>query len=120
MIINLSGEPVRLYGPNVEVIGDDALDSLCTVIPADGAAAYLDLLDLGSPGDDVHGGRTVHIDLVEFHVRGLPAPRPGTRLIVPCVVALASRGRSDLLVPIGDVRTRSGESVGFQVLASPC
>ncbi len=120
MIINLSGEPVRLYGPDVEVIDDDPADALCTVIPADGAAAYLDLLDLGSPGDDVHGGRLVHIDLVEFYVRGLPAPRPGTRLIVPYGVALATRGRSDLLVPVGDVRDRSGEPVGHQLLASPC
>ncbi|MGP3686502.1 hypothetical protein ACTVZO_17650 [Streptomyces sp. IBSNAI002] len=120
MIINLSGEPVRLYGPDVEVVDDDALDSRCTVIPTDGAAAYLDLLDLGSPGDDIHGGRPVHIDLVEFHVRGLPAPRADVRLIVPAGVAMATRGRSDLLVPLGDVRDGAGESVGHQILASPC
>ncbi|WP_405710030.1 hypothetical protein OG264_15975 [Streptomyces xanthophaeus] len=120
MILNMSGETVRLYGPDTDVIDDDAVDLGCVVIAASSAVAYLDLLDLGSPGDDVHGGETVHIDLVEFHVRGLPAVRPGTRLIVPASVALASRGRSDLLVPVGDVRTRSGDSVGHQVLASPC
>ncbi|MFD6874506.1 hypothetical protein [Streptomyces sp. NPDC060075] len=116
----MSGEPVRLYGPDVQDVDADDVDRLCVVIPASSALPYLDLLDLGSPGDDVHAGQVVHIDLVEVHVRNLPAARPGVRLIVPGAVALATRGRSDLLIPFGEVRSRAGDVVGHQVLASPC
>ncbi|MFD3777321.1 hypothetical protein [Streptomyces sp. NPDC058612] len=121
MIINLTGEPVRLYGLSAaDVIEDDALDSGCIVIPAEDPPAYLDVISLGSPGDDVHGGRTVEIDLCEFHVRDLPAPQASTRLIVPPGVALASRGRGDLLIAFGDVVDTTGASVGHRLLVSPC
>lgn len=121
MIINLTGEPVRLYGLAApDVIEDDALDSACTVIPAETPPAYMDVISLGSPGDTVHGGRPVQIDLCEFHIRDLPAAVTGTRLIVPPGVALASRGRSDLLIAFGDVCDATGASLGHRLLVSPC
>lgn len=42
-----------------------------------------------------------------------------TYYVVPLVVALAARGRSDLLVPYRDVRTLSGSVIGCRQLAQP-
>jgi hypothetical protein len=51
-------------------------------------------------------------------VAGLPAPRPGTRYVVPRVTALAARGRGDLVFPFDELRDADGRVVGARGLAA--
>jgi hypothetical protein len=123
MIINLTGETVRLYGPDApDVIEDDALDRSCTVIAADVPSAFLGVesVDLDEPRTTFHGGRPLEIHLVRYLVRDLPASRRGVYLLVDPAVGVCVRGRADLLVPFDQVRDSTGAVVGHRHLVSPC
>ncbi|MFE7096997.1 hypothetical protein [Streptomyces erythrochromogenes] len=123
MIINLTGEPIRVYGPDApEVIEADALDLECTVFAAEVPPAFLDLvhLDLDEARTAFHGGRPVEIHLVQHIVRDLPAARRGVYLLVDSAVGLTVRGRADLLIGFDSVRDAAGAVVGYRHLVSPC
>ncbi|MGW2985435.1 hypothetical protein [Streptomyces goshikiensis] len=120
MIINLTGASIRLYGPDAPDTLTDPMTILGVAIAAAEPPADFYMIDLGSIGDEQYRGHPVHLVLAEIHVRDLPEARPGTRYVVSAAVALASRGRSDLLVPLGEVRTPAGALLGHKVLISPC
>ncbi|MFG2993978.1 hypothetical protein ACGFZK_32585 [Streptomyces sp. NPDC048257] len=121
MIINLTGETVRLYGPEApDVITDDALDLRCTVFAAEVPPAELHLEHLDFGERTYHGGRPVQTYLVRHTVRDLPARRGGAHLLVDPAVGMCVRGRSDLLIPYGPVHDSTGAIVGYRHLVSPC
>ena len=58
-------------------------------------------------------GRDIPLtEKVMSHIQNLPAPVDGTFYIVSTIVALYAPHRTDLLVPSGNVRSRSGVIVG--------
>lgn len=123
MIINLTGEDVRLYGPDTpDVIAVDALGTGCTVIAAEGPEASLrfESIDLDEPKTTLHDGRPLEIHLVRYVVRDLPASRPGVYLLVDPAIGACVRGRADLLVPLDQVHDATGLPVGHRYLVSPC
>ncbi|MFD9306111.1 hypothetical protein ACFWCB_26240 [Streptomyces sp. NPDC060048] len=123
MIINLTGETVRIYGPDApNVIAADALDTGCTVIAAEVPPAYLgfESVDLDEPKTTLHGGRPLEIHLVRYLVWDLPACQPGVYLVVDPAIGVCVRGRADLLVPLDQVHDSTGVPVGHRYLVSPC
>ncbi|MFZ3494592.1 hypothetical protein ACODT5_15435 [Streptomyces sp. 5.8] len=123
MIINLTGEDVRLYGPEApDVIAADALATGCTVIAAGGPGAFLrfESVDLDEPKTTRHGDQHLEIHLVRYVVRDLPASRPGVYLLVDPAIGACVRGRADLLVPLDEVHDSNGVPVGHRYLVSPC
>ncbi|WKV74245.1 hypothetical protein AW27_026460 [Streptomyces sp. PCS3-D2] len=121
MIINLTGDTVRVYGPDApDVIADDALDTGCTVFAAEVPPAYVDLVSLGRGERTFHGGRPVQTYLVRHVVRDLPPSRPNTYLLVDAAIGLTARGRADLLIGFDSVHDAAGALVGYRHLVSPC
>ncbi|MCY0921865.1 MULTISPECIES: hypothetical protein [unclassified Streptomyces] len=120
VIINLTGETLRMYKPDSPDVLTDPLTGLGAVIDAIEPAADLNIIDLGSPGDDEYRGHVVPIDLAEIHIRHLPPSRPGARYVVTAAIAFAARGRADLLVPMGEVHDPDGTLLGHRHLISPC
>ncbi|MEV7584416.1 hypothetical protein [Streptomyces erythrochromogenes] len=120
MIINLTGKPVRVYGPDApDVIADDQLDG-CTVFPAEVPPARMAIEVLDAGQEALHGIRTVPLYLVRHNVAGLPPRRPNTHLIVEPIVGVVSHGRADLLIPLDEVHDATGAAVGHRFLGSPC
>lgn len=121
MIINLTGEPVRVYGPDApDVIEDDVLDTGCVVFAAEVPPAYINLDVLGAGAKTFHGGRPVETYLVRHVVCDLPPSRPNTYLLVDAVIGLTARGRGDLLIGFDSVCDPTGAVVGYRHLVSPC
>ncbi|MCP3758187.1 hypothetical protein [Streptomyces sp. TBY4] len=125
MIINLTGEDIRVYGPDApDVITDDVLHTGCTVIAAEAelppAHLGFESVDLDEPRTTLHGGQRLEIHLVRYLVRDLPAYRPGTYLLVDPAIGACVRGRADLLVPLDQVHDATGAPVGYRYLVSPC
>lgn len=121
MIINLTGETVRVYGPDApDVIADDALDTRCTVFAAEVPPAYINLDVLGAGERTFHGGRPVQTHLVRHVVCDLPPSRPNTYLLVDAAIGLTARGRADLLIGFDSVHDAAGALVGYRHLVSPC
>ncbi|MEU6294853.1 hypothetical protein [Streptomyces erythrochromogenes] len=121
MIINLTGETVRVYGPDAPaVIPTDALDLACAVFAAEVPPVYADLEIIGEGERIVHGGRPVQTYLTRQVIRDLPPSRPRTYLLVTASVGLCVRGRADLLVGFAPVHDAAGATVGYRHLASPC
>lgn len=59
--------------------------------------------------------------MVEYgHIHALPQPAADTDYVVSLVVALAARGRDDLLAPYLEVRNESGTMVGCRFLQRVC
>lgn len=131
MIINLTPHPINVYAVDCpDRIDPDAIKPEFTV-PASTAPARLventlgtwfsDSFDQQAPAESFV---TVTVEGVEYgYVTNLPEPdgqNPHqTWYLVPLVVALAARHRSDLLVPYRDVRNLTGTIVGCRQLAQP-
>lgn len=116
MIRNLTPHPVRIMLDEPWPI-DSPLpaDMVQEEFPPAGPPARLAMVDLGRQND----GTAVY-QLVEFgHVHDLPEPEHGVWFIVSLPVALACRGRSDLLVPYQEVRNHEGTVIGCRSLARP-
>lgn len=132
MIVNLTPHPLRIY-PNdcPDRIEEGAVEPLFTVAPS-GQTARLAEETLGTWFSDcfdhmvpAESFTMVHVEGVNYgSIYGLPEPDGNiparTFYVVPLVVALAARGRSDLLVPYRDVRSMSGTVLGCRQLAQPC
>jgi hypothetical protein len=112
-LVNLTPHPVNLYGPL-----RNAIDGPEEVIPASGQIARVAVIDLGT-NLSPRSGRSY--ELVEYgHVHDLPQPETGTDYIVSLVVALAARGRDDLLAPYAEIRNSEGTMVGCRFLQRVC
>lgn len=126
MILNLTPHPVRVYHPNVpdriEIDGEH--EPLCTIEPS-GQLARLGMDELAATAVVQHSGLPIPAPLVDYgDLTGLPdwdgsadGETPRTYLLVPLVVALAARGRNDLLVPYREVRNLTGTVIGCRALA---
>jgi hypothetical protein len=113
MIVNRTPHVLRLYrfdGPDTV---DALTDGLVEEIPPTGPPVRLAMIELGTQA----GG----IELVEFgHAHDLPPKRLGVHIAVSLVVALACRGRDDLVFPYREVRDRNGTVVGCRQFGSVC
>lgn len=136
MIVNLTPHPLHFY-PNdcPDRIDEGQVEPLFTVAPS-GTVARMETNSLGTWFTDCFDHQvpaesftTVAVEGVEYgYISGLPycdvdafnASGAGrTYYVVPLVVALAARGRPDLLVPYRDVRNMSGTVLGCRQLACP-
>lgn len=136
MIVNLTPHPLNLYPLDCpDRIEEGAVEPLFTVAPS-GAVARIAENTLGTWFSDCfdHGVAaesftTVQVEGVEYgNITGLPPYdqeawdlnlRPRTYYVVSLVVALAARGRGDLLVPYREVRNATGTVIGCRQLAQP-
>lgn len=99
-IVNLTGHPVHLYK-------DPEGKELIKTISSNGSA-HVDV-------KTVKIGEVNGIPLtkrITGQVRGLPDPEKGYAYIVSMVVCMACKGRKDLLVPNGYIRSSSGAVKG--------
>jgi hypothetical protein len=111
-IVNLTPHPIAIYrdrqfdeGP-YETIG------------VSGKVARLAMIELGTNAS-VRSGR--QYELVEYgHVHDLPPQDGYTDYVVSLVVALAARGRDDLMAPYLEVRNAEGTMVGCRYLQKVC
>lgn len=111
-LINLTPHPVHLYANRELAEGPQE------VIPPSGKVARVATIELGT-GQSNHSGRS--FEWVEYgHVHDLPPKQDGTDYIVSLVVALAARGRDDLLAPYVEVRNGGGTMVGCRYLQRVC
>lgn len=124
MIVNLTPHPIRIYRSTtpdrIEIDGEH--EPLCTIEPS-GRLARLGMDELGSLAVAQHSGLPIPLECVDYgDIQGLPdwdgadGETPRTHLVVPLVVALASR-RLDLLVPYREVRNLEGTVIGCRALA---
>jgi len=111
-LVNLTPHPIAIYRDR------EADDGPAEVIPPSGTVARVAVIELGT-NLSPHSGRSY--ELVEYgHVSGLPQRQPGTDYIVSLVVALAARGRDDLLAPYVEVRNSEGTMIGCRFLQRIC
>jgi hypothetical protein len=112
MLINLTPYPVNIYGNRELAEGPDE------VIEPSGTVARVAQIELGTNWSHRSG---VAYEYVQYgHVHDLPQPRPDADYIVSLVVALAARGRDDLLAPFVEVRNDEGTMVGCRYLQRVC
>lgn len=110
MLVNLTPHPIAIYGNRAVDEGP------AEVIPPSGTVARLATIELGT-----NLGPSSAYELVEYgHAHDLPRPQPGTDYIVSLVVALAVRGRDDLLAPYVEVRNDEGTMIGCRYLQKVC
>lgn len=111
-LVNLTPHPIHLYGRRAVEDGPEL------VIPPSGSVARVATIDLGA-NPSRHSGRLVA--WMEYgHVHDLPQPRRGVDYVVSLVVALAARGRDDLLAPYDEVRNAEGTMIGCRLLQRVC
>lgn len=125
-IVNLTPHPIRIYHPNVpdRIDVDGEHEPLCTIEPS-GRLARLGMDELSLHAVVQHSGLPIPLECVDYgDLTGLPdwdgsadGETPRTFLLVPLVVALAARGRLDLLVPYREVRNPTGTVIGCRALA---
>lgn len=109
-LVNLTPHPIAIYGNRA------VEDGPAEVIPPSGSVARVATIDLGS-----QVGRYSAYELVEYgHIHDLPPKRDGTEYLVSLVVALAARGRDDLLAPYVEVRDEQGTMIGCRYLQKVC
>jgi hypothetical protein len=112
MLVNLTPHPIAIYRDRPVEDGPDE------VIPPSGTVARIATIELGT-GLSAHSRQAY--ELVEYgHCHDLPQPQPSTDYIVPLVVALAVRGRDDLLAPYLEVRNEQGTMIGCRFLQRVC
>lgn len=128
MIVNLTPHPLHFYPVDCpDRIEPGQVEPLFTVPPT-GQTTRIVENTLGTWFEDVFDEDTlsdckVAVEGVEYgYITGLPLPDKERRIryVVPLVVALAARGRDDLLVPYRDVRNMAGSVIGCRQLAQPC
>lgn len=132
MIVNLTPHPLHIYPPDCpEQVDPDTVAPQFTVRP-DGPPARIVETTLGTSFRDCFDTRdpaasptAVAVEGVEYgYVDKLPPADghtpPRTFYVVSLVVALAARGRPDLLVPYRQVRNLAGAVIGCRQLARPC
>lgn len=131
MIVNLTPHPLRFY-PNdcPDRIEEGTVEPLFTVEPS-GTVARIETNTLGTWFWDHFGKEhsTVGVEGVEYgYASGLPAcdiaafdasEHGRTYYVVSLPVALAARGRPDLLTVYRDVRSMAGTVLGCRQLARP-
>ena len=106
MFVNLTPHPINVYGKRSLEEGPEG------VIQPSGDVARLATIDLGGGGE---------IAYVEYgRIDGLPQPVAGVNYVVSLVVALAARGRSDLVAPWLEVRNETGTVVGCRMFQRVC
>lgn len=129
-LINLTPHPIHVYPASTpDRIEPDGDHEPLYVLKPSGTIARLgvhevDHIAMYYPDGDL---RVSYIDY--GGVVGLPAldedawddddDRPRVHYVVSLVVALASRGRSDLLSPYLEIRTMSGQVIGCRAFARP-
>lgn len=120
MILNLTTQTIRLYDHATPGVVDDPDEGLLATLEPEQAPAQL--VPAGAGSTDVqHHRHAFHVGLVEYgHVEGLPARQPLRHLLVDLDVALAERGRADLLVGRTPVHHTDGRLLGYRHLTSPC
>ncbi len=112
MLINLTPHPVNIYANRELADGPEK------VIEPSGTVARVACIELGTNWTHRSG---VAYEYVEYgHVDDLPPPRPDADYIVSLVVALAARGRDDLLAPYVEVRNAEGTMIGCRYLQKVC
>lgn len=110
MLVNLTPHPIAIYG------NQTVEDGPREVIPPSGTVARVATIELGS-----QVGRSAAYELVEYgHIHDLPQPAPDIDYVVSLVVALAARGRDDLLAPYLEVRNEQGTMIGCRYLQKVC
>jgi hypothetical protein len=115
MIVNNTGRTVRIYAEDRPDGADDIDFGLLHTFDPDPPAVQLTPMPLVTLYED-----DIPLELVEFgHAQQLPAPRDGTKRIVPLEVALAQPRRDDLLVTYRPVTTADGTVIGYRELAQP-
>jgi hypothetical protein len=112
MLVNLTPHPIAIYRDRTAEDGPEE------VIPPSGTVVRIATIDLGT-NLSKHSGQSY--ELVEYgHAHDLPQPQPNTDYIVSLVVALAVRGRDDLLAPYLEVRNEQGTMIGCRFLQRVC
>lgn len=125
MILNLTPHPIRLYSPatpdRIHEL-DDLNTGLIAIIEPEETPVRVATTEVSLGVIFAwHDGQNIPTVLIEYGtVEDLPERRNGVQLIVSPAVAVATRGRSDLLVPYSEVRNTTGTVVGCRLLASPC
>lgn len=129
MIVNLTPHPIRIYPPStpdrIEIDGEH--EPMCVIEPS-GRVARVSMDELSSGAIAQHSGLPIPVQHVDYgSVYGLPQfdysagdETPRTYHVVSTIVALAARGRSDLLAPYREVRNMEGSVIGCRALAKPC
>jgi hypothetical protein len=112
MLVNLTPHPITIYRNRSIEDGPEE------VIPPSGTVVRVATIELGT-NSSPNSGQSY--ELVEYgHAHDLPRPQPNTDYIVSLVVALAVRGRSDLLAPYLEVRNEAGTMIGCRYLQRVC
>jgi hypothetical protein len=112
MLVNLTPHPIAIYGNRPVEDGPEE------VIPPSGTVARIATIELGTNSSP---NSRQSYELVEYgHAHDLPRPVAGTDYVVSLVVALAVRGRSDLLAPYLEVRNEAGTMIGCRFLQRVC
>jgi hypothetical protein len=113
MFENRTPHAIRLYQADSPDVVDDLTDGLVEEIPPTDPPVRIAMIELGT--------QTGGIELVEFgHAHHLPSKRSDVQLVVSLVVALACRGRDDLVFPYREVRNRNGTVIGCRQFGSVC
>ena len=101
-LLNLTPHPINLYGDRPTEDGPEH------VIPPSGQVARVSTREIG--------GSDQYVMVAYSRVEDLPEPALGVLYVVSLVVALAARGRDDLLAPYREVRNESGTVIGCRTL----
>jgi hypothetical protein len=111
-LVNLTPHPIAIYGNR------DQKDGPGEVIQPSGKVARIAVIELGTNWSK-HSRR--QFELVQYGaIHDLPPRQEGTDYIVSLVVALAARGRDDLLAPFVEVRNDDGTMIGCRYLQRIC
>ena len=111
ILVNLTPHPIAIYG------NSPLEDGPAEVIPPSGIVTRLAAIELGTQ----YPAPLTSYELVQYGAaHDLPQPEDGTLFIVSLVVALAVRGRDDLLAPYVEVRNGEGTMVGCRYLQKVC
>lgn len=116
MIINLTPNPIRVFGNSAPDIVDIIEQTNYIVIPTQNKYHVANLKELELGTYDMDG---ISIENIQYGLMSYTPPQvAGTYYIVPLVTALACK-RNDFLVPYKLVRDSVGTVVGCRKLARP-
>lgn len=123
MIINCTPHVIDVYEADAPGIIDEGamvVRPLLSIPPSGRVARLAEQVTDDGATHKLRGAEAVGVVRVEYgHVSDLPDVKANTWYVVSLALALAARGRPDLLVPWRQVRNARGTIVGCRGLAQP-